>query len=409
MEGTSFPNSSADGLKKHVMKVFEEATKDCEDKVLKEIRDYDSLNKYAIQLFNILANNTLAEEAKELFKPCSDSAVLPDVAVFTIVIRAYAYAGKTKAALKVYQQMIATGVDPTSCTYTILITSLATDSSSDVNFVGYAKKYFLEMLDKGMKPHSASYMTVFNAIACRESVEKAREFLEQIQAKGFTPESKVHHFEEGHLTEAMNAMKLYDDLVNKTTDKKMQKVFRKWRTAGGGLAKKESLEMFGALIDDGYVDEANELFKRICETGVYPMVTNHTSVIQAYLKFGKTKGALEAYRGMLASGVAPNSYTYTVLIKGLTIDPNFCGDAKKCILDMMDRGIRPNPATYTAVIEGFAKQEDEAAEEEAKDLVDVMMSEGFVPNAKAMMEVLKGRPTPLIRRVINIVLSKLKG
>ncbi|PRQ21178.1 putative pentatricopeptide [Rosa chinensis] len=378
MEGTSFPNSSADGLKKHVMKVFEEATKDCEDKVLKEIRDYDSLNKYAIQLFNILANNTLAEEAKELFKPCSDSAVLPDVAVFTIVIRAYAYAGKTKAALKVYQQMIATG-------------------------------YFLEMLDKGMKPHSASYMTVFNAIACRESVEKAREFLEQIQAKGFTPESKVHHFEEGHLTEAMNAMKLYDDLVNKTTDKKMQKVFRKWRTAGGGLAKKESLEMFGALIDDGYVDEANELFKRICETGVYPMVTNHTSVIQAYLKFGKTKGALEAYRGMLASGVAPNSYTYTVLIKGLTIDPNFCGDAKKCILDMMDRGIRPNPATYTAVIEGFAKQEDEAAEEEAKDLVDVMMSEGFVPNAKAMMEVLKGRPTPLIRRVINIVLSKLKG
>ncbi|XP_061988005.1 pentatricopeptide repeat-containing protein At1g06710, mitochondrial-like [Rosa rugosa] len=403
MEDTSFPNSCADDLKNHVMKVFEEATKDCEDKVLKEIRDYDSLNKYAIQLFNILANNTLAEEAKELFKPCSDSAVLPDVAVFTIVIRAYACAGKTNAALKVYQQMIATGVAPTSCTYTILITSLATDSSSDVNFVGYAKKYFLEMLDKGMKPHSASYMTVFNAIACRESVEKAREFLEQIQAKGFTPGSKVHHFEEGHLTEAMNAMKLYDDLVNKTTDKKMQKVFRKWRTAGG-LAKKESLEMFGALIDDGYVDEANELCKCICETGVYPMVTNHTSVIQAYLKFGKTKGALEAYRGMLAAGVAPNSYTYTVLIKGLTVDPNFCGDAKKCILDMMDRGIRPNPATYTAVIEGFAKQEDKAAEEEAKDLVEVMMSKGFVPNAKALA--FPSEPPSLPLRLAQIPYSR---
>ena len=69
----------------------------------------------------------------------------------------------------------------------------------------------------------------------------------------------------------------------------------------------------------------------------------------------------------------------------------------------------PKAATYTAVIESFAKKEDKASEEEGKELVEVMMSKGFVPNAKAMMEVLKGRPTPVIRRIMNIVLSKLKG
>ncbi|XP_004309931.1 PREDICTED: pentatricopeptide repeat-containing protein At2g18940-like [Fragaria vesca subsp. vesca] len=147
---TSLPSSSADDLKKHVMRIFKEATKDCEeDTVLKRmfvsIRDYDNLNKHAIQIFFVLTESGLADETKELFKPRPESGILTDVAVFTIVIWAYTYANKTGAALKVYYQMIAAGVAPTSCTYTILIISLATHSSSDVNFVRYAKKYFLEM------------------------------------------------------------------------------------------------------------------------------------------------------------------------------------------------------------------------------------------------------------------------
>ncbi|KAM5575365.1 hypothetical protein ABKV19_014369 [Rosa sericea] len=403
-------NCCADDLKNRVMKVFEEATKDCEDKVLKEmfdsIGDYDSLNKFAIQMYNLLANFGQANEAKELFRPLSVPAVLPDVAVLTMVILVYAHASKTKAALKAYQHMIATGVTPTSATYNALITAFAEDSSSDSSFVGYAKKYFLEMLDKGMKPHPGCYISVFDAIACRESVDKAKEFLEQIKAKGFTPVNYLYRFEERHLTEAVKAIRLYSDLVNNTTDKDLRKVFCKWRIRG---LKKEALRMFHALADDGDVDEVKDILRPTLETGVESMVVIHTSIIKAYLNAGKTKGALEAYRGMLAAGVAPNSYTYTVLIKGLTTDPNFFEDAKKCLLEMMDKGKRPNAATYTAVIEAFARQEDKAAEEEGKDLVWVMMSKGFVPNAKAMRQVLKERPTDVIRRVMNIVLSKLKG
>ncbi|PRQ21147.1 putative pentatricopeptide [Rosa chinensis] len=201
-------------------------------------------------------------------------------------------------------------------------------------------------------------------------------------------------------------MKLLDDLVNKTTDKEMQKVFRNWHPTH---LKKEAAKMFYALIADGNATLVRELCEQNSETGIYPTVMLHTFVIEDYLKAGKTKGALEAYRGMLASGVAPNSYTYRVLIKGLAADPHFVEDAKKCLLEMMDKGMRPNAATYTAVIEGFARQEDKEAEEEGKQLVEVMVGKGFEPNVKAMMEVLKGRPKGIIRRVISIVLSKLKG
>ncbi|XP_062028413.1 pentatricopeptide repeat-containing protein At5g65560-like [Rosa rugosa] len=405
----------ADDLEKHVMKVFEEATKDCEDKELNEIfdmiRNYDDLNEYAISVFNSMANDKFIEVARELFKPRSESestAVLPDVAIYTVVIWACISAGKIMAAHRVYHHMIANGVAPTSCTYIILINTLATNSSSDVSFVGYAKKYFLEMLDKGMTPISSSYMAVFKAIARQEPVEKAREFLEQIQTKGFSPKLDVPHFDVAYMEEAMNALKMSDVLINATTDNKLQKLYREWSTTRKPL-RDEFPKMYKALKADGNDDQAMELYRRAWDTNIIPEVVLHTGVIEDCLKAGNTECALKAYRTMLATGVAPNSYTYTVLIKGLTADPHFVEDAKKCLLEMMDKGMRPNAATYTAVIEGFARQEDKEAEEEGKQFVEVMMDKGLEPNVKAMMEVLKGRPKGVIRRVISIVLSKLKG
>ncbi|XP_061999136.1 pentatricopeptide repeat-containing protein At5g65560-like [Rosa rugosa] len=356
-------------------------TKDCEDNKLRKrfdmVGDYDALNASAIHLFNSMADSGFLDEARELFKPLADQATMPEVAVFTMAIVVYACAGKTMDALKVHQHdMIATGVTPASYTYTVLISRLAQDFSN-LDFVGYAKKHFLEMLDRGMKPRSQTYTKVMNAIAYQEPVEEAKGFLEQRKAKGFSTYHNGFRYKDGHLTEAMQVIHMCIDLVHSN--------------------------------EDGNVDEATEFYNTIEQKGIEPIVLIHTSVIEAYLKFCKTKGALEAFLAMLAAGVAPNSYTYTVLIEGLAADRNFFGDAKKYLLEMMDKGKRPNAATYTAVIEGFARQEGRAAEDEGKEFVEVMMGKGFVPNAKAMREVLKGKPTSVIRRVMNIVHSKLKG
>ncbi|XP_004301367.1 PREDICTED: pentatricopeptide repeat-containing protein At5g65560-like [Fragaria vesca subsp. vesca] len=197
---------------------------------------------------------------------------------------------------------------------------------------------------------------------------------------------------------------MYTDLVqNNTIDKDVKKYVLNLCNSAWKIFD-FSLNMHSALLMDGSVNEDT-----IQHSLTEPSVVHHTLVIESFLKFGKVKGALKAYWGMLAAGVAPNSYTYTVLIKGLTADPLFSGDAKKCLLEMMKKGMRPNAATYIAVVESFAKKGDKGSEEECKELVEVMVSKGFVPNAKAMREVLKGRPKAIIRGIMNIVLSKLKG
>ncbi|XP_024172276.1 uncharacterized protein LOC112178350 [Rosa chinensis] len=144
------PNSSDEDLKKHLMKVYEDVTRDCEDKELRKIFDwivdYGALNANAIHMFSSLVDCGFCDEARELFKPHSEQTTLPEVAVFTMVIMAR----------------------PRMLTR-------------------YAKKYFLEMLDRGLKPQYQPYMYVIDVIAYREPVEEAKKFLEQIKAKGFIP------------------------------------------------------------------------------------------------------------------------------------------------------------------------------------------------------------------------------
>lgn len=384
-----------DMLKEHVMKVFGDATKDCEDNDVQERfrkigKDYESLSNFAFTLFEALVNIGLNEEANDLFKPLLETAILPDEAVFTIVIHIYG-ASKTKGdALKAYEHMLAYGITPSSCTYNILIATLALDP----NFLGLAKKYFLEMLEKGMKPFLKTSLALFNGIACLESFENGKELLEQVKPKGVLPDANESNF-----TELMKAMKLYHDLNKRTTDKDVQEVIHGIYLNG---FDKELGKMFLAMVEDGNVDEAMELF----QSHINPMVIVHTAVIEAYITGGKTKEALRTYLDMLAAGLAPVSYTYSVLIKGLAADPNFFGDAKKYLIEMMDKGMHPGAATYTAVFKGFAREDNKATEEEGKKFLEVMMAMGFVPDAKAMKEVLKGTPTSLIGRVMNIIFFK---
>ncbi|XP_022156341.1 pentatricopeptide repeat-containing protein At4g38150-like [Momordica charantia] len=184
--------------------------------------------------------------------------------------------------------------------------------------------------------------------------------------------------------------------------KNLQEIFHKMRTDG---LQNSAVKMFDALSKDGRTHEALQLFSIIKEKGHMPDVVAHTAVIEAYVNAGQRKEAHKVYLRMLASGVTPNAYTYTVLIKGLAADPKFVGDAKTHLLEMMGRGLRPNAGTYTAVFEALAR---ESRVEEAREFMRQMEAKGFVANEKDVKEVLNAKRVrgPLFRTLINILFNK---
>ncbi|KAE8704042.1 putative zinc finger protein [Hibiscus syriacus] len=155
----------------------------------------------------------------------------------------------------------------------------------------------------------------------------------------------------------------------------LQEVFHNMR--GDGLIN-NAVKMFDALSKDGLTHEALELFAH--------------------------KEALKSFMRMLASGVAPNAYTYTVLIKGLAVtDAKHLVDAKKYLMEMMGKGMKPNANTYTAVFEAFARVEKV---EEAKEFLGQMKEKGFVPDEKDVRAALTDKRGPVFRSVMSILFDK---
>lgn len=183
--------------------------------------------------------------------------------------------------------------------------------------------------------------------------------------------------------------------------KDLQEIFHNMRSGDGML--NHAVKMFDALSKDGLTHEALALFGQIKDKGQMPEVVAHTAIIEAYANAGQPKEALKVYMRMLASGVSPNAYTYTVLIKGLTSDSKFLGDAKKYLLEMMEKGMKPNAATYTAVFEALAR---DYKAEEATEFLEQIKALGFVADEKAVRELLSSKRGPIFRTVFSILFGR---
>ncbi|KAL2325674.1 hypothetical protein Fmac_024732 [Flemingia macrophylla] len=180
--------------------------------------------------------------------------------------------------------------------------------------------------------------------------------------------------------------------------KDLQEAFHNMRS-GDGLFN-HAVKMFDALSKEGLTHEALELFRQIKDEGRMPDVVAHTAVLEAYAAAAQPKEALRVYMRMLASGVSPNAYTYSLLVKVLASHGKFVKDASKYLLEMIDKGMRPNAETYTSVFVGLVREERLPV---AARLLQQIKDRGFVPDQKAVREALTTTRGPVFRNLINLL------
>nr|GLL46854.1 pentatricopeptide repeat-containing protein At4g38150-like [Ipomoea trifida] len=185
--------------------------------------------------------------------------------------------------------------------------------------------------------------------------------------------------------------------------KNLQDVFHKMRADG---MINNAVKMFDGLSKDGLTHEALELFSVIKDKSEMPDVVAHTAVIEAYCDAGQPKEAHKVYQRMLVSGVLPNAYTYSVLIKSLAKsgEPKLVKEAKKYVMEMVEkRGMKPNAATLVRSFEGLVEV---GMEEDGRELVEMVKKKGVVPEEGKVREVLKNKRGPVYRTLMSILYGK---
>ncbi|XP_050381005.1 pentatricopeptide repeat-containing protein At5g65560-like [Argentina anserina] len=402
--------------------------------------------KSFVKMFDNLGTDGYEDLAMEIGNQVVEEGVIPNVLVMTGIIDEYAEAGKTAEAFYVYRMMAESEhCAPNAYTYTVIIKALAADS--DHNFHGIAKDLVMEMMGKGMQPNASTYTAVFEAFVRQEKMEEAKQFLVEMKANGFVADKKamraIRRVPEAKGPVVKSIIDILFDNVEDYSDESEDDDDLKaninkfdWSQYPPEsyipIAKKQVIEddpenpkdleyyfnmmckngpyihtltkMLTMLKNDGFLSQILEIMI-VIDDGKIPDVVTHTGVMGFYARADEVKEVLKVFMRMLSLGVAPNAYTYSVLIKALAKDPNFIGDVKKYTLEMMDKGMQPNVRTYAAVFQAFSRLKDFKVEK-GREFLKEMKARRFVPNKKAVMEVLKGRKGPVVKMVINILFGK---
>uniref|UniRef100_A0A7N0U7D8 Pentatricopeptide repeat-containing protein n=1 Tax=Kalanchoe fedtschenkoi TaxID=63787 RepID=A0A7N0U7D8_KALFE len=147
----------------------------------------EGLMQSAVKMFDGLSKEGLTHEALRLFSEIKDKGSMPDVIAHTAVMEAYANAGESKQAHKVYLRMLTAGVLPNAYTYFVLIKGLSKDKKK----LGDARKYLVEMMGKGMRPNAETYAAVAEGFV-REGMEsECRSMVEEMKGKGYVTDEKA--------------------------------------------------------------------------------------------------------------------------------------------------------------------------------------------------------------------------
>lgn len=180
----------------------------------------------------------------------------------------------------------------------------------------------------------------------------------------------------------------------------LQEVFAKIQEDG---LTNRAAKMFEGLSQDGLLHEALEMFSRIKDKGEIPDVVGHTAVLEVYVEAGQAKEAHKVYLRMLACGVAPNAYTYRVLIRGLAEsgDAGMAKAAKKYVEEMVGRGMKPNAGTCVAAFGGLMAA---GLEVEGREMLEMLKAKGVVPEEDKVRDVIKSKRGGVYRSLMNVVL-----
>lgn len=135
--------------------------------------------------------------------------------------------------------------------------------------------------------------------------------------------------------------------------------------SGGDSAMHRAMELFGRMRDSEVKDGG----------GPVRNVVTYNTILSAMCNKGHFDEAFNIFDRMKQTGLRPDKFTYTALIKACTHK----GDYEELLYDMMEHGVRPDVVTYNTIIQTLCNKREWT---KASKLVSTMEAQGISPDSR---------------------------
>lgn len=239
-------------------------------------------------LFHMYVKFNQIEHAHKLF----DTLPKQDLFEWSALIAAYARNGHADEAIKLFDQMGRSGVEPNCVSWNGMIAGFNRSGLHSEAFL-----FFQKMHSQAFKPDGTSVSSVLPAIGDLKDLNKGKQVHGYVNKLGLESDNCV----------VSSLVDMYGKCASKV---EMFQVFNEM--------SKVDLGAFNALIAglsrNSLADNALNLFNRFKDSGMNLNVVTWTSIIACCSQNGKDLEALELFREMQAYGVKPNFVTLPCLL-----------------------------------------------------------------------------------------------
>ncbi|PNT61237.1 hypothetical protein BRADI_5g12557v3 [Brachypodium distachyon] len=269
-------------------------------------------------------------EAYTFYLQLLDAGMAPETRLFNVLMRDFVRLGELVSARKVFDEM-RRSVQPTVVTFNTLISGRMEN----------AVKMFNEMRDTGVNPNAVVFTTLIDAHCKEGNVNAGMDLYQDMRVRGVMPDLVAYNALVNGLCRARNL-------------KAAESIVEEMKNAGLKPDKVTYTTLIDGCCKDGKLDMAMDIKQKMAEKEVSLDEVTYTALISGLSKAGRPVDAERVLREMMEAALEPDNTTYTMVIDA------FCrkGDVKtgfKLLKEMQNKGKKPGVVTYNVIMNGLCK------------------------------------------------------
>ncbi|KAL3537629.1 hypothetical protein ACH5RR_000995 [Cinchona calisaya] len=273
-----------------------------------------------------------------------------DAKIYTILICGWFKVKKIEMAKRFFKEMVEKGIEPNVVTYNVMLNGICRKASlhPEERFervIREAEKVFQEMCERGVEPDVTSYSSLLHVYSRAHKPVLSLEKLRMMKDRGICPNVVTYTSVVKCLCSCgriEDAEMLLDEMVSNgvcPTTATYNSFFKEY---GGRKDVEGAMRLYRKMKEDD----------SLCS----PSIHTCNILLGMFMKLSKIGLAREIWEDMKASWIGPDLDSYTLLIHGLC-ERRKWREACEFLVEMVERGYLPQKITFEMLYRGLIQSD----------------------------------------------------